>query len=109
MESKRTEIHLQDWALWHQADKGDARGYPGRSMGIQFETSQDFDEMVRDVDVRVAKIVETVVSDLAEPERSAVFHKFLRGQWRSTPEIYAQSIQSAIILIGLKLEKRGVF
>jgi hypothetical protein len=77
-------------------------------MGIGWESGTDFDQMVRDVDVKVAKAVEACVSDLAAREKAAVFHKFLRAAWHESPEIYAQSIDSALILIGIRLEKRGI-
>lgn len=108
METKRIESHLYDWAIWHQADRGDARGYPGRAMGITYKPTTDFDEMVREVDVRVARIVETCVDELALWEKQALFHKYLGAKWAGTPAIYVQCVESATFLLGKKLEKRGV-
>lgn len=105
-EDERLDWLLDNWAAWMRGGRY-ARGLPTKSPGLRTQSGNDFEGMVADVDVRLARAIDAIIDSLPMPERTAVHHAKLASVWRLRGDIYAIH-QSARRMIRELMRKRRI-
>lgn len=67
----RLDWHLDNWARWMRSGTL-GRGLPTKSPGLRSVGGRDFEDMVTDVDVRLARSLDAIVDSLPPAERIAI-------------------------------------
>lgn len=108
MSEGRLEWHFDNWRRYMRKDDV-TDGYPRKAAGcVGGGYSQTFDEMADASDIRVAKIVDSLVSSLTPIERAAIYHQYLYAvfRYRNGLEI---PLQRARYRVAAWLVVRGVY
>jgi hypothetical protein len=98
---------LGAWSEWMRRGSI-ARGFPTRTPGIRYRNASDFDELVVEVDVRLARAVDAVVDDMPARLRSALSVRYLRCVWYGNPDDLPDALSEARTALGDALRRRGV-
>ena len=105
----RLEWHFDNWKRWMKNDTI-VDGYPGKAAGcIGGGYSQTFDDMADAQDVRVARIVDALVSSLTHVERAAICHKYLYAVFRHGRGELDKALERGRFRIAAWLVIRGVY
>lgn len=106
----RLEWHFDNWRRYMRKDDV-TDGYPAKAAGcVGGGYSQTFDEMMDASDIRVAMIVDALVSSLSPLERASIYHKYLYAVFRSGRNAnLEQSLLRARTKIAEWLVIRGVY
>lgn len=79
-EHPRLDWLLDNWVRYQYA--GGTRHLSVKTQRMWSSGSSDFDTMVMQVDLKSALVVDALVWDLSEAERTAVMHKHTGAVWR---------------------------
>lgn len=107
----RLEVLLLNWADWQQRSRANiSAGYPTRACGI-VTNNTDFEDIENILDTQIAKVVDAIVQDLPDEERSAINHKYLgsRFLYDSDGFAYVNLIHNAKRLIQSGVERKGIW
>lgn len=105
-EDKRLDWLLDNWSRWMRGGTL-ARGLPSKSPGLRSPAGADFEDMVSEVDVRLARAMDAIIDSLPMPERTVIHHLKLASVWRLRIDIYATR-DSARVMIRELMRKRRV-
>lgn len=109
MAEGRLEWHFDNWRRYMRKDDV-TDGYPGKAAGcVGGGYSQTFDDMADASDVRVARILDALVSSLTPIERAAIYHEYLYAVFRPTRESLEEILIRARFRIATWLVARGVY
>ena len=108
VEEDRVEWHLRNWKAWQQ--KGGLRlGYSSRaSGGIGKSGSTDFDAMCANADNSSAVAVDTIIDDLPQRERLAIYNEWLCTVFRFEGDALAL-YESGVNRLAKGLRARGIW
>ena len=104
---RRMNWLLGNWGDWMRQGGTPERGYPTRSIGMHSTGANAFDELVRDVDIKLARVLDAVIDSLSHDQRSAVCNRHLASVWRlrrPQEDVYAE----ARIEVRMILKRRRV-
>lgn len=109
MPEGRLEWHFDNWRRFMR--KGSVTdGYSSKAAGcIGGGYSQTFDEMADASDVRVARIVDSLVASLTPIESAAIHHQYLYAVFRHGRGELDQALQRGRLRIAGWLVLRGVY
>lgn len=107
-EDERLDALLDNWARWMKGRSG-PRGIPTKSPGLRSLAGQDFESMVGDVDLRLARAIDAIIDSLPNNERIAVLrsHALTLDVWHLR-EPWDVLLTRARLLIRELMRKRRV-
>lgn len=109
MSEGRLEWHFDNWRRYMRKDDV-TDGYPGKAAGcVGGGYSQTFDDMADASDVRVARVLDALVSSLTPIERAAIYHQYLYAVFRPARERLEDILARARYRIATWLVARGVY
>lgn len=109
MSEYRLEWHFDNWRRYMRKDNV-TDGYPGKAAGcVGGGYSQTFDDMADASDVRVARIVDALVTSLTNLERAAIYHQYLYAVFRHGRGQLEEALERARYRIAAWLVIRGVY
>lgn len=102
------EHHLENWANWHRKSSNKL-GYPTKALvascGGQ-SISGVFEELCNEADRHSAEVMETLVNDLAQDQKSAIYHHWLGCVIRVRNQ--SKSLQDAYDTLSVKIIRKGL-
>lgn len=111
----RVEYYLGEWAYWMggTGGGGGARGFEGASAGfVNTRTSSSFEDMTREMDQRICKVIDTIIEDdMVLHERVAIHVEYgLAGAavWRFARLDMAKVLADAKQHLGEAMVRKGV-
>lgn len=105
---ERVLWHLHNWSSWMSSGRTVDR-LPRRSVGIGNSHSSSFEDMAEASDVRCAMITDAIINDLPPAQACAVMRQYLESVYRFPRDNFAQQLEEAKRVIGIKLAIRGVY
>jgi hypothetical protein len=78
---KRLDDLLSNWSAWMRVGTV-GRGYPTKIPGLRSVGGTDFDTMVSDVDLKLARAIDALIDSLQPNHRVAIHHVHLASVWR---------------------------
>lgn len=80
---ERLDWLLDNWADWMRSGRF-ARGLPTKSPGLRSVNGADFEQMVGDVDLKLARAIDAIIDSLPNNERLAILrvHGLTADVWR---------------------------
>lgn len=87
-DDERLAWHLDNWAAWMRSGRY-GRGMPTKIPGLRQTGGADFEGMVADVDVRLARVIDAIIDSLPLAERTVIHHVKLGSVWRLALDVYA--------------------
>lgn len=106
---ERVEFHLLNWARYMRTGKevvGHRKSIPGLSNG---GASKHFEDMLDDVDLACAKVVDAIIEGLSPVEQAALHNAYLWAVFRGTRTDLNMALGRAKAQVGFQLAKRGVW
>lgn len=88
--------------------RGDIKmGYPARSVGLcSGYTSKSFDEFCEELDMAIAKAMDSAIEALPPNRRMAIHHRYLHAVYRF-PRGYEQALSDAREALILAMRRKG--
>jgi hypothetical protein len=105
-EDKRLDALLDNWRDWMRVGRY-GRGLPTKIPGLRAPGGQDFEGMVAEVDVRLARAIDAIIDSLPMAERTVIHHVKLASVWRLRVDVYATH-QSARRMIRELMRQRRI-
>lgn len=82
------------------------RGLPTKVPGLRSITGSDFEGMVAEVDVKLARAIDAIIDSLPLPERTVIHHVKLASVWRLRVDVYATHANARRLIRELMRQRR---
>ena len=103
----RLEFLLRLWADWMRQGGGVSCGYPTKS-SVFSSGSTSLKEIEEVANKYLARIIDTLISDLLDEEKSAIHHQYLDSKYRYPIVFYTPTLHNAKRLIQAGLERKEI-
>lgn len=104
-EDKRLDWLLDNWGAWMRAGRY-GRGLPTKVPGLRAPGGSDFEGMVADVDVRLARAIDAIIDSLPIAERTVIHHVKLASVWRLRVDVYETHTSARRMIRELMRQRR---
>ena len=103
----RMEFLLRLWADWMRQGSGVSFGYPTRSSCFSSGTTS-LREIEEVANKYLARVVDSVVQDLPDEEKSVIHHQYLDSNYRYPIVFYTHTLHNAKRLIQAGIERKEI-
>lgn len=101
----RLDWLLSNWADWMRSGRY-GRGLPTKVPGLRPPGGSDFEGMVAEVDVRLARAMDAIIDSLPMAERTVIHHVKLASVWRLRVDMYATHANARRLIRELMRQRR---
>lgn len=104
-DDKRLDWLLDNWSAWMRSGRY-GRGLPTKIPGMRTQGGADFEGMVADVDVKLARAIDAIIDSLPLAERTVIHHVKLASVWRLRVDVYQTHINARRMIRELMRQRR---
>lgn len=97
---------LDNWAAWMR-DGRYGRGLPTKIPGLRATGAADFEAMLTDIDVKLARAIDAIIDSLPIDQRTVIHHVKLASVWRLRVDVYATHAAARVAIREL-MQRRGI-
>jgi tRNA(Ile2) C34 agmatinyltransferase TiaS len=106
VEHPRLDWHLDNWVLYQY--RGGTKHLRAKTQSMWSSGSSDFDSLADRAENKFAIDMDTLIWDLVNSERVAVFYVHLDAVWRTNREPILEVYARARVSLSVGLQRKGI-